>query len=100
MYDSDLFKSRKCIHIKLKKDVHRALRTKLFERNLSMQEVIDELARLISEGDKRLEKILDEYVVKKANREMAKLNGVKREVEKLNELDQDTLYDIIQSGNQ
>lgn len=96
---SDLFRSRKGIHLKLTKEVHSGLRQRLFLRGLSMQEVFDELARLICVEDKRLEKILDEYVKRKLQEELDRLSRPgSHSKEKIGELDQDALYDLISSS--
>jgi hypothetical protein len=94
----DLFQARKCIHVKLKKEVHSAFRTKLFDSGLSMQEVIDEFARLFACGDKRAEAIVNDYVKRKLDEELQKL--MKEKEKCISELDQDTLYDMIGSGPQ
>lgn len=92
---SDLFTSKKCIHVKLSKDVHTGLRSKLLERGMSMQEVFDEVARLVAVGDKRLEKILDEYARKKLQSEIDRLSAPRKPQVRMDELDKDALYDLI-----
>ena len=44
MIRTDILHDRKCIHVKLKKDVHLKLREKLFAYQLSIQAVFDEFA--------------------------------------------------------
>ena len=95
----DLFVDGKCIHIKLKKEVHSSLREKLFKRGMSMQEVFNELARLVSTNDIRLDKILDEYAKRKIQEEIERINSSKpKSRTKIGELDQDALYDLINSS--
>lgn len=100
MHRHDVFKSRKCIHIRLTKEVHSGLRAKLFERGLSMQEVVDELSRLIAIDDKRLNKILDEYATRKVKDELNRLKQNKRPQERIGELEQDSLYDLISEDDE
>lgn len=90
----DLFRDKKCIHIKLTKEVHAGLRSVLFTRGMSMQEVHEELSRLIATGDKRLERILDEYARRRVQQQIDKLKAPKSK-ERIGELDQDALYDLI-----
>lgn len=47
---SDIFQDRKCVHVKLEKETHAALRSKLFHHGISMQEAFDEFARQVVAG--------------------------------------------------
>ena len=90
----DLLDGTKSVHIKLKKEVHAAFRTKLFDRGMSMQEVFDELARLVAVDDRRLTKALDDYAKRRVVDEINRLKQDRRQ-ERIGELDQDALYDLI-----
>jgi len=94
----DLFQDRKCIHIRLEKDVHTAFRQLMFEYGLSMQEIINEFARRASEKDPKAIKIIDQYAKFKIDEQLKKLQSpvVKKANEKVSELDHDTLYDLIE----
>jgi hypothetical protein len=92
----DILQDRKCIHVKLDKDVHAALRAKLFKHNLSMQEVLDEFSKLVASGDGRAEKIIEALVKRKVREALEGLP--KRRERNVNELDHDTLYDLIEEG--
>lgn len=97
----DLFRDKKCIHIKLTKEVHAGLRSALFTRGMSMQEVHEELSRLVATGDKRLEKILDEYAMRKVQQQIDKLTKPKPPTKgRIGELDQDALYDLIREQDE
>ena len=53
---------KKSIHINLTLGTHAEFRTKLFERGLSMQEVLEEVAIRISRSETYMERMLDELV--------------------------------------
>lgn len=93
---TDLFTERKCVHVKLDKDVHSALRSKLFHQNLSMQEVFDEFARLIAAGDARAEKIVEQLVMRKIKDQLEGKTSKKKKLKNISELDHDALYDLIE----
>lgn len=89
----DMFQDKKGIHVKLDKQVHAALRAKLFQYNLSMQEVFDNFARLIAEDNRRAQVILDLLVQKKLK---ASIEGKQKQKETgLSEMDAETLYNLI-----
>jgi hypothetical protein len=91
---TDLLVDKKCIHFKLSKEVHLALRAKLFQHNISMQELFDEFARMVVEGTYKGQFVIDSIV----NRKVKEALGVvkkKKKRERMGELDSDTLYSII-----
>lgn len=90
----DMFQDKKGIHVKLDKQVHAALRAKLFKYNLSMQEVFDDFARLIAEDNKRAQVILELLVQKKLKIALEGKSSQK-EGTALNEMDAETLYNLI-----
>lgn len=64
---------------------HISFKKMTVERDLSMQEIFEHLAQLMSEGHPALAKILDDYAKMKKN----------RLVEKLEEKYTENLYDVI-----
>jgi hypothetical protein len=98
---TDLFQDRKCIHVKLDKDVHAALRAQLFKHNLSMQEVFDEFAKLFVTDDVRASRIVESLVMRKITEALEgtkkSKKAKKRSDRKINELDHDSLYHLIDS---
>lgn len=95
----DIFAVKKCIHIQIDKDVHTAMRTQLFMRGLSMQELFNEFARLISMSDARAIKIVERFEQRKLNellgREATPVHRPKAPVKRIDELDHDVLYNMI-----
>ena len=90
----DMFQDKKGIHVKLDKQVHAALRAKLFKYNLSMQEVFDDFARLIAEDNKRAQTILELLVQKKLKAALEGKQNQKSEPT-LSDLDAEALYNLI-----
>jgi hypothetical protein len=95
----DLFRDRKGVHIKLKKEVHAGFRTKLFEHGISMQKVLNEFARLVACGDHRAMMIIKNLCKRELQAEIDKMDKVKRHEEDMNELDQEALYDLIEGSD-
>lgn len=86
------FDTHKDLHIKITKEAHASLRALLFKKELSMQEVFEELAQLIFAEDRHMLRVIDNLVMKKAK---AKLDKVTKQ-RPLTELDQDTLYNMLE----
>jgi hypothetical protein len=87
---------RKCIHVKLKKDVHLRLREKLFAYQLSIQSVFDEFAMLIVTEDRKAIKMLEDLALKRAQAELEKpIRKFTGSRERIDELDHNTLYNMI-----
>jgi hypothetical protein len=95
----DIFQSRKCIHVKLTKEVHAALRARLFQHGISMQDVFDEFARQVAEGSPRAIAIVDGLVNRKL-REVIDGKPKKRRIEGFGELDSEALYSLINRDEQ
>ena len=96
----DLLQARKTIHIALPKEVHAGLKTVLFKYGLSMQEAIGEFARLIACNDKQAIRVIEELVriqLEEIKDGLRKKNGDRSSNlnKKIGELDQETLYDMI-----
>ena len=96
---SDILVDRKCIHIKLQKEAHHAIRQAALERNISVQTIVSELAMAIFRRESWALKFLDRIVtqiVKKAlegaqNAQLAQLGR------RVGIVDEDTIYTLIQS---
>lgn len=94
---SDILADRKCVHIKLSKDVHFALRAKLFKHNISMQELFDEFARLVATDTPRADFIVNSLVSKKLK---FALEGKKpKKKETIRDLDAEALYNMINGSD-
>jgi hypothetical protein len=70
---------RQCIHVRIMKETHSALRILLLQHKLSIQEVIDEMCRLLVSGDPFVENMLDNMVEAKRNRELRQLSDLDTE---------------------
>ena len=66
---------KKSIHIKLLSDTHSRFRVKLLEKQLSMQEVLEECALRIVSNDPIFTELLDEIVENKKNKHIKQLYG-------------------------
>jgi type II secretory pathway component PulF len=97
---SDVFVVRRCIHVKLSKDVHFAFRTRLLERGLTMQDAMDEFARLVADEDHRAMKIVERLAARNAQAELNAARAVPDRLRKVSELDAETLYNMINSGEE
>lgn len=96
----DLFFGRKTVKIKLTKEVHAGFRGKVITRGMTMQEVFDELARLIATDDSRLDHVLKEYAKRKVKEEYERLlNPKPLRQDHIGELDHESLYDLINTGD-
>lgn len=102
MIRTDVLYEKKCIHVKLTKDVHLKLREKLFHYQLSMQSIFDEFAKLIINDDKFAKKIIEELVLRRIKEDLEK--PVKKQTSynrgNINELDHNTLYNMISNGSE
>jgi len=93
---ADLFTDRKCVHFKISKEVHFALRAKLFKHDISMQELFDEFARLVASDTVKGQSIIDSIVNRKLKKALSGTVEKKRkERETIGDLDSETLYNII-----
>jgi len=92
----DTFVDKKSIHFKLDKDVHLSLRTILFKYDISMQDLFDEFACLVVNDAPKARSIVESILNKRMTSALnceKKPKRKKREV--FNEVDADTLYNII-----
>ena len=96
---NDIFESRKCVHIKLPKELHATLREKLFRHNVTMQDLFQDYAEVIAEDSSRAERAVQKIVNKKLR---AIIEGdVKKKENKglmMGELDSNTLYNLLEEA--
>ena len=83
------FQTKKSVHINLTRGTHSELRTELFRRHLSMQEVFENLAVLIIEEDPYICGCLDRIEEAKRNRQIQKLRAP----------DAESIFQAIEEGN-
>ena len=91
---SDLLTDKKSVHFKISKEVHFALRAKLFKHDISMQELFDEFARLVVTDAPRGQSIIESIV----NRKIKQVTGAapkRRKKDSFGEFDSETLYNMI-----
>lgn len=90
----DLFFGRKSVHIKLSKDVHSALREKLFRHGITMQDLFHEAAEMAVHDGARSEKLLEKISKKKLLASLEKLDHGKNS--RIGELDIDIMYNLLE----
>lgn len=95
----DIFESRKCVHIKLPKEIHASLREKLFRHNITMQDLFQDYAESIADDSIRAEKTIQRLVSKKI-KSIIESDVKKRENKGLimGELDSNTLYNLLEEA--
>jgi len=96
---ADIFTDRKSVHFKLDKEVHLALRAKLFKYDISMQELFDEFAQLVATDASKAQSIVNLIINKRikstlANSAQKKKRSYNRK-EVYSEFDTEALYNII-----
>lgn len=96
MIKPDLFQSRKGIHVKLDKETHVNLRTKLFNRQITMQSFFEEFAKAFIADDRYATKVIDNMVLRDVQFHIEGKKPEKRERHN-SEIDAETLYDLISS---
>ena len=84
------FQLKKSIHINLTKNTHAELRILLFKKSLSMQEVIEQLAVKIVEGDEYLNNIIEEIEYNKKMR---------KPIKKVSQTDAESIFEAIEENN-
>lgn len=94
---SDVLVDKKGIHIKLDKHIHYELRALGFKMNISMQELFQEFASALVNGNINARHLVDGIVMRKIKRTIESLDGSKkREDRGISELDHDSLYGLIE----
>lgn len=97
------FQNRKCIHLKFKRQIYSGFRTKLYWYGLSMQESIEEFARLVAADDPATVKMLNALAKKKLKAQLEELrtNIKKKDIEKpVDEFEAELLYDMIKDKSE
>ena len=95
---SDILIDKKCVHVKLDKDTHTALRTKLFKHNVTMQDLFEEAARLVATETSRGQSIIESIVNRKL-KEAIEGKSSRRKRPIANTVDADMLYNMINSAS-
>jgi hypothetical protein len=93
----DLFYGRKSVHVKLTKEVHAALREKLFRHGITMQDLFHEAAEIALLDSPRSEKLLQKVAKKKLVATIEKTNR-NRHLQ-IGELDSETLYNLLEDAD-
>lgn len=91
----DLFENRKCIHIKLSKEVHTELRTLCIHKGITMQDVFEEYGNLLCAGDVKAMAIVDRMILRRLNipRRNSRTRGPA--ATELNDKEKESIYDLI-----
>ena len=93
---SDRFFGKKSVHVKLTKEVHTALREKLFRFGITMQDLFQEAAEMaVLEGTKS-DRLLERISKKKLKAELEK---PLRQFVRAGEIDAETLYNLLEDTN-
>ena len=83
------FTGRKSVHIHMMKSQHAEFRAKVMLAGLTMQDVLEECAIRIAEGDSYMEKLINDVINKKSEGE---LQVAKAEIE--------SIYEAIQAASE
>ena len=94
-----LFTDKKNLHIDIDRTSYIELRKLAFEYGISMQQIYNEIARLIAAHDPRMMRAIEEYVMRKIHDDVQNtIKNIKKNDVKINELDHDTIYNLIDEG--
>lgn len=91
----DLLVDKKCVHIKLDKDTHTALRSLCFHKGISMQDIFEVFARALCEGDSKAIGIIDKTILQRLNLPKRASKYRKKTATELGDKEKDALYDMI-----
>lgn len=82
--------TRKSVHIAMPTTIHRAFKTEVTMRGLSMQEVFEEMATRVAEGNDQMITLLEEirYAKKTGTKLRRRLNN-----------DEQELYDLLEEND-
>ena len=95
----DLFHESKCIHIKMRKDTHTALRMLLFKHGISIQEILNEFASQLVLGSNSSRRIMESAAHRKLRETLESTASPRsKQQTSFGELDSDTLYSLINNG--
>ena len=78
---------KKSVHINLLKDTHAELRVLAFQKQLSMQSIIEGLVSRLVNGEPELNKIVNRIAEEKKNAEVRKVMGT----------DAESAYDLLET---
>ena len=78
---------KKSVHINLLKDTHAGLRVLAFQKQLSMQSIIEGLVSRLVNGEPELNKIVNRIAEEKKNAEVRKVMGT----------DAESVYDLLET---
>lgn len=95
----DLFESRKSVHVKFSKEMHAALRTKLFQSGLTMQDLFFYAAQRALDPGPVADKFLDKISKLKMQRSLRELQTRGAAKFHIGELDSETLYSLMDDQN-
>jgi len=96
---TDILHTHKCVHIKLLKDSHSALRALSFKYNVSMQEMFNEFALAIVREDKFAINLVEKIAMKKVNDTLQNKKTKVHKAKNISELDHEALYNLIENSN-
>ena len=83
------FETRKSVHINLTRETHTAFKICSFKHKLSMQEIFEECARRVIEGDAYFIKMI----------ESLETNKRKRAVKSMSKTDAESIFKVIEDEN-
>jgi len=83
------FETKKSVHINLSRDAHTGLKMACIGRNLSIQEVLDEFAQLVTAEHPDALGIMDDLAIKKRN----------KVIRELSQSDADSIFSLIEMTN-
>jgi len=91
------------VHVKLMKPVHTRFKSTLVEMDASMQEAFEWFAKCVAEGNKSAVRLVEQMKRERARAALAGTGlrpGLRTRRRGLNELDSDTLYDLINDDSE
>ncbi len=101
----DYFIKRKSVHLDFDRDVHIALKVKLMEHGISMQETFETIARSIVKGNPHLNDMIERIALKKLRLKLSEMDTADKEEarrvmlsKRITELDSEVLYSLIEES--
>lgn len=92
----DLLKRKKGVHVSLTKETHHAIRVKLFEYGVSLQEVLDEFATRLAREEHYAMKLVEHVAERKLQESLMSLDERRKARDQsMGEFDSETLYELI-----
>lgn len=93
----DIFQDKKSVHINLSKEVHTALREKLFKHGITMQDVFQEAADLVLQDSATSDRIIQRVAKRKMMASLQRLD--KKNSTQMGQFDAETLYNLLEEQN-